>query len=435
MGKTADDSNATPERKSFFTGISKNVLAMGLTSFLTDVSTEIYYPLLPIFLKIVLKAGALSIGIIEGIAETTASLLKLISGCISDRLNRRKALVILGYGLSGLTRPLIAMSAAVWHVLGARFIDRMGKGIRTSARDALIADSTHPDYRGKAFGFHRSMDHAGAVVGPLIAFVLMATLVLGSGIFGSLIRNPLDTITRMEGIQPEEHTFRTIFWVSSIPAVLAVLVLVFMVSEIHRTGECANLPLLTLKPFDRYFKRFLPIVLLFTLGNSSDAFLVLRASNLGVATVFVPILWVVLHIVKMLFSTPGGVWSDKVGRRRVIVTGWGVYSLIYLGFAFATRQWHIWSLFALYGIYFGFTESPQKAFVADLVPSELRATAYGVYHFSIGIATLPASLIMGALWDAFNPTVAFIFGAALALIAMVLLLLAIPRDASHGEMD
>jgi MFS family permease len=212
-------------------------------------------------------------------------------------------------------------------------------------------------------------------------------------------------------------------------------VLIFLVTEIRRTGELEKLPVLTLKPFDLYFKRFLPVVILFTLGNSSDAFLVLRAGNLGVATAFVPILWIALHIVKMLSSTPGGAWSDKVGRRKAIITGWGVYSLIYLGFAFAARQWHIWLLFALYGIYFGFTEGPQKAFVADLVPSELRATAYGVYHFAIGIATLPASLIMGALWQRFNPTVAFIFGAALSLIAMVLLVIMIPNRVSHRGTD
>lgn len=433
MEEPENGADTEPKRKSVFTGISKNVFAMGLTSFLTDASTEIYYPLLPIFLKTVLKTGALFIGVIEGIAETTASLLKLVSGWLSDRLNRRKALVVGGYGLSGLTRPLIAVSAAAWHVLGARFLDRVGKGFRTAARDALIADSTHPDYRGKAFGFHRSMDHAGAVVGPLIAFVLMAILLFGAGVFTTLIRQPADTLTRMDSIQPTEQAFRTVFWTASIPAVLAVLVLVFLVTEVRREGEYTKLPVLALKPFDRYFKRFLPIVILFTLGNSSDAFLVLRAESLGVATVFVPILWVALHIVKMLSCTPGGVWSDKVGRRKTIIVGWGVYSLIYLGFAFATRQWHVWVLFALYGIYFGCTEGPQKALVADLVPSELRATAYGVYHFAIGIATLPASLIMGALWQTFNPTIAFIFGAALSLIAMVLLVVAIPARIPREE--
>jgi MFS family permease len=381
----------------------------------------------------VIGTGAIFIGVIEGIAETTASLLKLISGWLSDKLNRRKALVVGGYGLSGLTRPLFAISIAGWHVLGARFLDRIGKGVRTASRDALIADSTHPDYQGKAFGFHRAMDHAGAVVGSLIAFALMATLLFGGGIFADLIRDPLAAFALVRDTQPTEQIFRTVFWVASIPAVLAVLILVFFVTEIRRTGEYAKLPVLTLRPFDRYFKRFLPIVLLFTLGNSSDAFLLLQAKNLGVPTLFIPILWIVLHIVKMASSMPGGAWSDRVGRRRVIIAGWGVYSLIYLGFAFAGHQWHIWSLFALYGIYFGLTEGTEKALVADLVPSELRATAYGVYNFTIGIGALPASLIFGALWDMFNPIAAFAFGAALSLIAMVLLLLAIPAHISRGK--
>ena len=423
--KESED-NVPSEKKSLFAGISKNVFAMGLTSFLTDFSTELYYPLLPVFLKTILGAGVRFIGIIEGLAETTASLLKLVSGWLSDRLNRRKALVIGGYGLSGLTRPLIAISAAGWHVLGARFIDRIGKGLRTAARDALIADSTSENYRGKAFGFHRAMDHAGAVVGPLVAFAILAALLLGSGFFADLVRHPVDTLSRMEEMQPSERNFRTVFWLASIPAILAVFVLIFLVKEIRRTGEYAKLPILTLKPFDRYFKRFIPIIILFTLGNSSDAFLILRARDLGVATIFVPILWVALHIVKMLSSMPGGAWSDKVGRRKVIIAGWTVYSLIYLGFAFARHQWHIWSLFTLYGIYFGLTEGTEKAFVADLVPSELRATAYGLYNFAIGIAAFPASFIMGELWQRFNSTVAFTFGAALALVAMILLALAVP---------
>ena len=394
------------ERRPLFAGISKNVLAMGVVSFLTDCSTELYYPLLPVFLRTVIGAGSLFIGLIEGIAESTASLVKLVSGWLSDRLNRRKAIVIGGYGLSGLTRPLIAISTAGWHVLGARFFDRMGKGLRTAARDALIADSAHPDHCGKAFGFHRAMDHAGAVVGPLVAFGLLTAI---------------------------GERYRAIFWLATIPAALAVLVLVLFVTEIRPTGERTKLPVFALRPLNRYFKRFLPIVLLFTLGNSSDAFLILRARDLGVATVLVPILWVVLHIVKMIFSMPCGMWSDKVGRQKTIIMGWGIYSLTYLGLAFARQEWHVWSLFAFYGMYFGFTEGPQKAFVADLIPSEHRATAYGIYHFTVGIAALPASLIMGALWQEFGSMVAFASGSALSLAAMVLLTLAIPARIPRAE--
>jgi len=392
-------------RASLFSGISRNVFVLGLTSFLTDFSTELYYPLLPIFLTKVIGTGVMFVGVIEGVAESTASLLKLVSGWLSDRLNRRKALVIGGYTLSGLTRPIIAISTMGWHVLAARLIDRIGKGFRTAPRDVLIADSTDPDHRGKAFGFHRSMDHAGAVVGPLVAFILMKFI---------------------------GEQYRTIFWLSSIPAILAIIVLAAFVKDIRRKDDGKKLPALTLKPFNQNFKIFLPIVILFTLGNSSDAFLILRAGNLGVATLLIPILWVVLHIVKMLSSMPGGIWSDKAGRRLVIITGWGVYSLIYLGFAFAKAQWHIWALFAVYGIYFGLTEGAEKAFVADLVPSDLRGTAYGIYNFAIGIAAFPSSSIMGFIWETFSPETAFIFGAILSM-ASVLLLLAFVKGAGNEK--
>lgn len=399
----ASDSSSEEKASSLLSGITRNVFMLGLVSFLTDLSTEMIYPLLPIFLTAVLKTGALFVGVVEGIAESTASLFKLFSGWISDKLNRRKILVIGGYSLSGLTRPLIAISTAGWHVLIARFFDRVGKGVRTSPRDALIADSADKRYLGKSFGFHRAMDHAGAVVGPLIAFGLLTAFV---------------------------ENYRLVFWLAFIPAILTVLVLIFGVSEVRRREEEKTIPpTLTLKPFDARFKRFLLIVILFTLGNSSDAFLLLRAENLGVATALIPILWVVLHIVKMLSSMPGGMWSDKIGRRNVIIAGWSVYSLVYLGLALASSTWHIWLLFTVYGVYFGLTEGTEKALVADLAPSELRGTAYGVYHFAIGIAALPASLIMGALWQKFNPTVAFSFGAVLAFVAMALLFLVLPKRA------
>jgi len=425
------------ERKSFFSGISRNVVALGITSFLTDFSTELYYPLLPIFLTTILKAKYLFVGLIEGIAETTASLLKLFSGWLSDKLNRRKVLVVGGYGLSGLTRPVIAIATAGWHILGARFVDRIGKGLRTAPRDALIADSTPPESRGKAFGFHRSMDHAGAVVGPIVAFIIMASAIFGAGSFVDLFSNTQETVLLIDGSNSDggsvkenkidEHTYRIVFWCSSIPAILSVLVLIFMVKDIRQADEKrAKLPVLTLKPFDRNFKVFLPIVILFTLGNSSDAFLILRAKDLGVAEILVPILWAALHVVKMLSSMPGSAWSDKVGRRKVIIVGWMVYSVIYFGFAFAKAQWHVWLLFMFYGIYFGLTEGTEKAFVADLVPTELRGTAYGVYNFAIGIGAFPACLLMGKLWDSFGPTVAFSFGAIISLVAMILLFLAIP---------
>jgi len=383
-------------------GITKNVFVLSVASFLTDVSTEIIYPLLPIFLTTVLGAGTAFVGLVEGIAETTASLWKLFSGWLSDRLNKRKSIVVLGYTLSGLTRPLIAISTASWHILAVRFVDRVGKGIRTSPRDALIADCTEPDCRGKAFGFHRSMDHLGAVVGPFLAFILL-----------SLFHN----------------NYRMVFWVATVPAILCVIILLVFVSEKkRRIEEAATPPRLSLEPFNRQFKYFLLVILIFTLGNSSDAFLILRARGLGVSLTLIPVLWGVLHIVKSASSTPAGTLSDRLGRKRMILAGWLVYGLVYLGFAFAGEAYQAWILFLVYGIYFGLTEGVEKALVSDLVPTELRGTAYGVYNFSIGIAALPASLIFGFLWQIFSPKAAFFFGAALALVAMTLFLLLIPPD-------
>ncbi|MBM3216501.1 MFS transporter [Candidatus Poribacteria bacterium] len=383
--------------------LSRNVIALGLVSLFTDASTEIVYPLLPLFLTAI-GAGPLFVGLIESIAETTASLLKLIAGWLSDRLGKRKAVVLAGYGLSSATRPLMALAAAPWHVLVVRFADRVGKGFRGAPRDALIADSSDPSIRGRAFGFHRAMDHTGAVVGPLIAFAL------------------LQTVFRGDGAGVSANTYRLVFWAATIPAVLAVLTLLFLVREVAPSGGGKRNGLsLSLRGFSGTFKAFLVVLILFTLGNSSDMFLILRANDLGISAVWVPILWVALHIVKSLSSVPGSAWSDRVGRKRAIQVGWAVYALIYAGFAYATSVWHAWALFAAYGIYFGLTEGTEKALIADLVPSELRSTAYGIYGFAIGIAALPSSLLMGYLWQTFGVHVAFLFGASLALVAMLLL--------------
>jgi len=387
------------KKKNIFTGITKNVFVLGVASFLTDVSTEIIYPLLPIFLTSVLGAGTAFVGLVEGVAETTASLLKLFSGWFSDKLNKRKSIVILGYTLSGITRPFVAISTMPWHILAVRFIDRVGKGVRTSPRDALIADCTDQDCRGKAFGFHRSMDHLGAVVGPLLAFLFLRLF---------------------------NNNYRAVFWLATIPAVICVIVLIAFVAEKKPDRDEETLPpKLSIKPFDRRFKYFLLLILIFTLGNSSDAFLILRAKDLGVSIVLIPILWAVFHIVKSISSTPGGILSDRLGRRRIILVGWLVYGLVYIGFAFANETYQAWLLFCAYGIFFGLTEGVEKAFVSDLVPSELRGTAFGMYNFVIGLAALPASLIFGFLWQIFNPKLAFLFGATLALVAMVLFLILI----------
>ncbi len=381
-------------RGSLAAGITPNVRALGLVSLLTDASTEMAYPLLPLFLTRTLGAGVAFVGLVEGVAEATASLLKLVSGWLSDRLGRRKAIVVWGYGLSSLTRPLLAMALSPGHVLGIRFLDRIGKGIRTSPRDALIADSIPMAARGAGFGFHRAMDHLGAVVGPVLTFLLLP-LVGGS--------------------------YRSIFWLASIPAALCLLVLVTSVREVPAQGPPARLPLLTLRPYDAQFKGFLCIVTLFTLGNSSDAFLLLRAREVGVADSVIPLLWAALHVVKSVSTFAGGILSDRIGRRGAIVAGWLVYAAVYAGFAVVGSPWQAWGLFLVYGLYFGLTEGGERALVADLVPPEARASAYGVYHTAVGLAALPASLLAGWLWQAFGAAAAFATGAALAGLAAILL--------------
>jgi len=387
--------------------LSRNVIALGFVSLLTDASTEIVYPFLPFFL-IALGAGATFIGLIEGIAETTASLLKLVAGHVSDRMRARKKLIVFGYGLSGLTRPMMAIAFGPMHVLFVRFLDRVGKGFRGAPRDALIADATDPAIRGKAFGFHRAMDHMGAVIGPLIAFALLA------------ISQPVGS----EAIQAD--TYRLIFWAATIPAGLAVLVLILFVREIapapkENTPNGGATSFLTLAPFDARFKGYLLALAIFTLGNSSDALLLLRASELGIPTAHIPLLWVALHIVKSASSVPGSALSDRLGRSWTIRLGWAVYAVIYAGFSYADTLWHGWALFAAYGIYFGLTEGSEKAYVADLVPSELRSTAYGIHGFTIGIVALPASVLFGAIWSAYGSATAFATGGLISILASVLL--------------
>jgi len=374
-------------------GITRNVLVLGLVSLLTDVSSEMIYPLLPLFLVSVLGAGPAFLGVIEGVAESTAALLKLVSGVVSDRVRRRKPLVLAGYGLSALARPLVALAATPAFVLGVRFCDRIGKGVRTSPRDALIADSVGPELRGRAYGFHRSMDHAGALLGPLVA----------AGLLGWFA-----------------FDLRTVFWCAAVPGLLAVLLIAGGVREVprpplpKRSAGKLSLP-------HGQLRTYLLILLLFTLGNSSDAFLLLRAGELGVTPARLPLLWAFFHLIKMGSVFPFGALSDRIGRRGVIVAGWGVYAAAYLGFALATSELHIWLLFAGYGLFYGLTEGAEKALVADLaIPSE-RGAAFGWFNAAIGLGALPASLLFGVLWQWYGPLAAFGCGAALAGVAAVLL--------------
>jgi len=381
-------------------GFSRNVFFVGLTSFFTDISTEMVYPLIPIFLTTVLGAPVAIVGLVEGIAESTASLLKVISGWLSDRTQRRKRLTVLGYGLAAIAKPLLALSFVWWQVLIARFVDRFGKGVRTSPRDALIADSTSSEDYGKAFGFHRGMDTLGAAFGPLIAFAALPLL---------------------------HNNFRLYFSFAIIPAVIGVAVLALFVKEKVRAAKVENLRL-SLKPFNRQFKLFLLIVLIFTVGNSSDAFLILRANNVGVAVGLIPLVYFVFNTVYALASTPIGALSDRIGRKVVIIAGYLIFAIVYLGFALVKSPFTIWLLFAAYGLYYAFTEGIFKAFTADLVPENLRGTAYGFLSLVLGIALLPASLIAGFLWDKISPSAPFFFGSAVSLIALVLFMALIPND-------
>ena len=388
--------------------LGRNVLVLAAVSLLTDASSEIIYPLLPIFLTTVLGTSAAAVGAIEGAAETTAALLKLASGWWSDRARRRKPLVVAGYALASLARPLVAIAQSAGQVLAIRLTDRVGKGIRGSPRDALIAESVDPAIRGRAFGFHRAADHAGAVIGPLIAFALLRW---------------------------EQLPLRTVFLFAALPGVLSVIVLVLGVRETPRAiratpgSKKAGVP-----SFDaslgRAFWTFLASVLLFTLGNSTDAFLILRANQLGVSVALVPILWAALHVVKSAASVPGGALSDRFGRKPLILAGWAVYAAVYLGFGRATEMWHAWALFLAYGMFFGLTEGTQAALIADLVGQARRGTAYGWYSLAIGIGALPASVLFGLVWDRVSPRAAFDLGAALALAAAVVLLPVRPQPAA-----
>ena len=385
--------------------LPRNVVAIGLVSLLNDASSEIIYPLLPIFLTTTLGASAKAIGIIEGLAESISSLLKLFAGYLSDRLGKRKWLVVAGYALASLFRPFLGFASSWQQVLGIRLADRVGKGVRTAPRDAMIADTVPIEQRGIAFGFHRAMDHGGAVIGPLLGYLLVVLFVVNSR-------------------APTAGEFTRIFLVASVPAFLAVMVAIFFMREspVH-SRDGAEMPRLSLRGFDSNFKRFLVILALFTLSNSSDSFLLLRARDSGVSIALIPLLWAAHHGSKVLSSLFGGDLSDRLGRKRLIVSGWILYAAVYAGFAFVTNQVSVWILFLIYGIYFGLAEGAEKALVADLVRPEQRGTAYGLYNLAFGITVFPASLFMGMIWDWKGPTTAFLISAVMGATAAALLLL------------
>ncbi len=399
------DNKAQPNLWGRYRGLPRNVFAIGLVSLLNDASSEIIYPLLPIFLAGSLGASARTIGTIEGLAESISSLLKLFTGYLSDRLAKRKLLVVAGYSVASLARPLLAFAQTSMQVLAIRLTDRIGKGIRTAPRDAMIADTVRVEQRGIAFGFHRAMDHAGAVIGPLVGYVLVIIFVANAK-------------------SPTTAEFSKIFLAASVPALLAVLVAVFFMRESpQRAPAGGEIKKLSLRGFDGNFKRFLFVLALFTLSNSSDSFLILRAMDSGVSVAVVPLLWAAHHGMKVLSSLFGGDLSDRLGRKRLIVAGWILYAAVYAGFAFATHQASLWVLFLVYGIYFGLAEGAEKALVADLVRPEQRGTAYGLYNLAFGITVFPASLLMGMIWDWKGPTVAFLVSAIMGATAALLLLI------------
>ncbi len=385
-------------------GLNPNVFFLGIVSLLTDVSSEMIFTLVPLFLSNVLGAASTVIGLVGGLSDSTEAIFKIFSGWFSDKIGRHKLLAVLGYSISTVAKPFMYLATSWGAVTGIRLGDRVGKGIRTSPRDALIAESVSARERGRGFGLHRAMDTSGAVLGLAIAAIIIY-LIQGGGIQLSL------------------KSYQWLVLVGIIPAVLAVVVLLIFVREKkHSPGDSSQggLPLAGVKGgFDVRLKVFLAIMAVFTLGNSSDFFVILRAQNLGAPLIQVVMMLVLFNVTYAVTALPLGILSDRLGRRRVITLGWFVYALVYLGLALASSIWQVWLLFACYGIYYGMVEGVARAFVADLVTEEKRGTAYGLYHGVVGLALLPASLIAGWLWDAVNPAAPFYFGAGLAFLAML----------------
>jgi len=379
----------------------RNVWILGLAAMLTDTSSEMIHSVLPMFLVSVLGASVMTVGLIEGVAESVASIMKVFSGALSDYLGRRKSLAVAGYGLSTLSKPLFAIAGNPFWVFTARTMDRIGKGIRGAPRDALVADSVAPEIRGAAFGLRQSLDTAGAFLGPFIAFVLMFLL---------------------------HSSFRLIFWCAVIPAVIAVLILVIGVTERKNSSKISTsnpLEWHALKKLGKEYWILVAAALVFSLGNSSDTFLLLRTKQLGVATAFIPLVMVVMNVAYALSAYPLGALSDRIGRRGLLVGGFAIYAFVYAGFALINAQWQVWGLFLIYGLYLGMSQGVLSAMVADKVPADQRGTAFGFVNLATGITLLPASLLAGILWDKVSPAAPFIAGSIFALVATVLLLIGV----------
>jgi MFS family permease len=379
----------------------RNVVIAGVVSLLTDISSEMIVPVLPLFLTLVLGAPVAAVGLIEGVAESTASVLRVFSGWLSDRSGKRKPLILVGYGLSNLTKPLLALAGAWPHVLALRFADRFGKGIRTAPRDALIADSVDASVRGRAFGFHRTMDTTGAAIGPLLAAGTLALTSSG----GNPTGNP-----------------RAVFWLASVPGIAAILVGWLFLRDRAVPPKDSAAPRLGFRDLGRPFALFTAIATLFAIGNSSDAFLILRAQNVGMAVAAIPLAYFAFNTLYALLATPAGILSDRWGRRPLLAAGYAIFAVVYAGFAIAPNAAVAAALFLLYGAYYALTDGVARALVADLVPTSLRATAMGTFATATGLALLPASLIAGFLWQSVAPSAPFVYGAATAAVSAVFLL-------------
>jgi MFS family permease len=375
--------------------LPRNVKVLGWASLLNDVASEMIFPLLPQFLLTVLGGNRFSLGVIEGIVDSASSAVKLWSGGWSDRIGTRKGLVLFGYAFAAVARPLIGIITAPWQLLLIRLSDRFGKGVRNPPRDALIADSVPAEIRGRAFGFNRAMDHLGAAVGPILASVFL-------------------------WFRPDQY--RLLFLLAVIPGLSVVLLLALGLGETARRTAAGQTMSWTLRPLGKGFRWYLLALVVFTLGNSSDAFLLVRAGELGVPTVMLPILWCVFHVFKSGGNMLAGRAVDRIGSRPMLLGGWGLYAAIYLGFAVASAAWHVWLLFVGYAMFYAFTEPAEKTLVASLVRAEQRGIAYGWYNAAVGVGTLPASLLFGWLYQACGALAAFGAGAALALLAGLMML-------------
>ncbi|MBI5700072.1 MFS transporter [Candidatus Saganbacteria bacterium] len=387
--------------------VKKNVVWLGLTSLLNDASSEMIMALLPLFL-VDLGASRSLVGLIEGVAEATASIFKVVSGWISDRLQARKGLVVVGYTLSTAIKPFIALANTWYQVLAVRFFDRIGKGVRNAPRDALVADSVEENERGRSFGLQRGMDTAGAVIGTLLAsgFLYLFT-----------------TYTKM----PVLDQYRTIFWISVIPGILAVLTVAVLVKDVAAKPAFVKTTAgISFKNLDSGFRAFLIASAVFELSNFSYAIFILRAADLGVMVALIPIIYLVYNLIYAGLSQPLGVMADIMGKKLVLFMGYLLSALMLLGFAFAAHPLHAWILFIIYGVAMAITQTTPRALLADLVPAQMRGTSYGIYYTLIGLIALPASAIAGLLWDRFTPALAFSYGAALAAAAAVLVMVIIP---------